>query len=52
MLRYPKGETAVTGIQWEPWHFRFVGKPLAAELHRTGVPTLEQFFALPAAPDY
>jgi D-alanyl-D-alanine carboxypeptidase len=52
VLRYPKGDEAVTGIQWEPWHFRYVGKALAAELHRTGVPTLEQLFGLPAAPDY
>jgi zinc D-Ala-D-Ala carboxypeptidase len=52
VLRYPKGYKAVTGIQWEPWHFRYVGKALAAEVHRTGTPTLEQFFGLPDAPDY
>ncbi|MDF2724033.1 MAG: hypothetical protein K0Q59_3708 [Paenibacillus sp.] len=27
ILRYPKEKTAITGIQYEPWHFRFVGLP-------------------------
>ena len=52
ILRYPLGYTAITGIQTEPWHFRYVGKALAAEMHRTGVKTLEQFFGLPPSPDY
>lgn len=52
LLRYPSDRTAVTGYQYEPWHFRFLGLPLARELHRTGVATLEEFFGLPAAPDY
>ncbi|MFC5529846.1 response regulator [Cohnella yongneupensis] len=24
ILRYPKDKTAITGIQYEPWHFRYV----------------------------
>ncbi|WP_353988649.1 M15 family metallopeptidase [Ruicaihuangia caeni] len=51
-LRYPNGMTPVTGYEYEPWHFRYVGPELAAELHRTGIPTLEEFFGLPPAPDY
>jgi hypothetical protein len=31
-LRYPRGATAVTGYQFEPWHFRFVGVQLAGEM--------------------
>lgn len=27
--RYPKGKEEVTGIAWEPWHFRYVGCPHA-----------------------
>ncbi|MFB9329968.1 M15 family metallopeptidase [Paenibacillus aurantiacus] len=27
ILRYPKDKTEVTGIQYEPWHFRYVGLP-------------------------
>jgi D-alanyl-D-alanine carboxypeptidase len=51
-LRYPQGGTPVTGYDYEPWHYRYVGLELAAELHETGIPTLEEFFGLPAAPDY
>lgn len=25
--RYPKGREHITGIAWEPWHFRYVGFP-------------------------
>jgi D-alanyl-D-alanine carboxypeptidase len=52
VLRYPKGEERETGIEFEPWHYRYVGTPLARELHVTGTPTLEQFFGLPASPSY
>ena len=52
VLRYPLGYTRITGIQTEPWHFRYIGKPAAKEMHRTGVKTLEQFFRLPPSPDY
>ena len=30
ILRYPKDKTDVTGIQYEPWHFRYVGLPHSA----------------------
>ena len=52
LLRYPADKTAVTGYEFEPWHFRYVGIDLAAEMHDTGVTTLEEFFGLPAAPSY
>jgi len=52
LLRYPEDQVAVTGYQYEPWHFRYLGRSLAAELHQARIPTLEQFFRLPAAPDY
>ena len=52
ILRYPADQTPVTGYTFEPWHFRYVGTELAAEMRETGVPTLEQFFGLPPAPDY
>lgn len=52
IVRYPKGADAITGFQYEPWHFRYVGPELAAEMKRTNTQTLEQFFGLPAAPDY
>ncbi|MGA1836528.1 M15 family metallopeptidase [Herbiconiux sp. 11R-BC] len=52
ILRYPDGGTPVTGYEFEPWHYRWVGVPLATEMHDTGVSTLEEFFGLPAAPGY
>lgn len=52
LLRYPADRVAVTGYEFEPWHFRYVGRDLAAEMHRTGSTTLEEFFHLPAAPGY
>lgn len=27
ILRYPANKTAITGIHYEPWHFRYVGLP-------------------------
>ena len=44
ILRYPKGTTDETGIIYEPWHYRYVGKELAKELHDSGL-TLEAYLA-------
>lgn len=52
IVRYPNGLTSTTGYDYEPWHLRYVGKPLAAEMKRTNTKTLEEFFGLPAAPEY
>ncbi|MCM3093004.1 MULTISPECIES: VanY-A/VanY-F/VanY-M family D-Ala-D-Ala carboxypeptidase [unclassified Cytobacillus] len=30
ILRYPKDKTDITGIQYEPWHIRYVGLPHSA----------------------
>ena len=37
ILRYPEGEEAVTGIDYESWHFRYVGKEAAEYLHEQGM---------------
>lgn len=52
VVRYQEGKEATTGYRYEPWHVRYVGKPLATELNKLGNPLLEDFFGLPAAPDY
>ena len=36
ILRYPQGKTNETGYLYESWHFRYVGKELAAELYNNG----------------
>ncbi len=42
ILRYPEGKTNETGIIYEPWHYRYVGKELAKELHDLDM-TLEAY---------
>lgn len=42
ILRYPRGTEHITGIDYEAWHFRYVGKEVAEEITRRGI-TLEEF---------
>ncbi|NOV03057.1 VanY-A/VanY-F/VanY-M family D-Ala-D-Ala carboxypeptidase [Paenibacillus planticolens] len=42
ILRYPKDKTAVTGIQYEPWHFRYVGLPHSVIMQQKNL-SLEQY---------
>ncbi len=42
IVRYPDGTTEITGIEYEPWHFRYVGRELAKELYDLGI-TLEEY---------
>lgn len=42
ILRYPTGQTDVTGIVYEPWHYRYVGKEYAQDIHEKGL-CLEQY---------
>lgn len=52
LLRYPADKLDITGYAFEPWHYRYIGTELATEMHNTATTTLEEFFALPAAPNY
>lgn len=52
IVRYEAGYEGVSGYMPEPWHVRYVGKELAKAYHEGGFHTLEEFFGLPAAPDY
>ena len=45
ILRYPQGKTGVTGIIYEPWHFRYVGTELALELKELGL-CMEEYMAM------
>ncbi len=42
ILRYPRGKEDITGFNFEPWHYRFVGLELALELYQTNQ-TLEEY---------
>ncbi len=47
ILRYPKHKTDITGYNFEPWHFRYVGVELATYLKYNDL-TLEEYYgALP-----
>lgn len=43
ILRYPKGKESITGYNFEPWHFRFVGIRLAYIIHEFNI-TLEEYY--------
>ena len=38
ILRYDAEWESITGYKYEPWHFRYVGKEWAKEIHDAGVP--------------
>lgn len=42
ILRYPEDKSGITGINFEPWHFRYVGKEAAKFIMKSGI-TLEEF---------
>ena len=48
ILRYPSGKSNITGIMYEPWHFRYVGVELAMELKDSGLCLEEYLDALTA----
>lgn len=45
ILRYPLYKDKITGYQYEPWHFRYVGKDLAQKIYSQNT-TLEEYFNL------
>lgn len=44
ILRFPKEKTNITGYQYESWHYRYVGKEVAKEIHENNL-TLEEYLA-------
>jgi len=44
ILRYPNDKSEITGIIYEPWHYRYVGRDAAAEIHEQGI-CLEEYLA-------
>jgi len=42
ILRYPDNKVDITKISYEPWHFRYVGKPHAAVIMKAGM-CLEEY---------
>ena len=46
ILRYPKDKQYITGIKFEPYHFRYVGKELAEYLYKENM-CLEEYYDAP-----
>lgn len=42
-LRYPESEEYVTGYHYESWHYRYVGKEIAKQIHDLGI-TYEEYY--------
>lgn len=42
IIRYPEDKTDITGYDFEPWHFRFVGRYHATMIHEAGM-CLEEY---------
>ena len=36
ILRYPKGAESITGYNYEPWHYRYVGVGVATDIYASG----------------
>ena len=51
IVRYTGTNRDVTGFAREPWHLRWVGRPLAREMRRAGAGSLEEFLDVPGG-DY
>ena len=50
ILRYPEEKGDITGITFEPWHFRYVGKRVSMDMKDTGLCLEEYLGAGPAKP--
>ncbi|WP_298029821.1 D-alanyl-D-alanine carboxypeptidase family protein [uncultured Dysosmobacter sp.] len=44
ILRYPTEKSALTGVNYEPWHYRYVGEAAAREIMEQGI-CLEEYIA-------
>lgn len=42
IIRYPEDKTDITGYAYEPWHLRYVGKDVAAEIDENNL-TFEEY---------
>ena len=45
ILRYPSSKSDATGIIYEPWHYRYLGKALAKEVYDSGL-CLEEYLEM------
>ena len=43
IMRYPKGKESITGVMYNPWHYRFIGIEEAKKVFESNL-TLEEFY--------
>lgn len=44
ILRYPEGKSKITGADFEPWHYRYLGTSLATKVYNEGI-TYDEYYA-------
>ncbi|UKS24408.1 M15 family metallopeptidase [Paenibacillus sp. HWE-109] len=49
IIRYPKGKSAITGYQYEPWHIRYVGVDVSKDIEAKKVTMEEYYNAVPVS---
>jgi D-alanyl-D-alanine carboxypeptidase len=49
VMSYPAGRQAVTCYAYEPWHFRYIGRELAAKVHASGLTLREWIWRVHAS---
>lgn len=52
VLRYPDGMTSITGYEFEPWHYRYIGVAPAKDMHDKGILTLEEYYGIQGGEGY
>ena len=52
ILRYPKEKEQITGVIYEPWHYRYVGKEHAEQIHKSGQCLEEYLEKLPQQQEF
>lgn len=45
ILRYPQGKEAITQYEYQPWHYRYIGKDLAQKVVASGL-TYDEYYCL------
>lgn len=53
ILRYPKGKEDITGYNYEPWHYRYIGKDYATKMYEISPDlTFEEYFNVEGGKEY
>jgi zinc D-Ala-D-Ala carboxypeptidase len=45
VMSFPKGKKSITCFHYEPWHYRYVGRDVALEIHDSGLTVREYLWA-------